>query len=511
MSSVFEPQHSFLRLPKLFQCEKELLHRRNIVALPETETAEGQGVLSHVLIGKLPVSLMDIRKKIEQGEECSTMIDSHLRHYLKKNDKNLYRQHLLSLAHLCIKQARAENHKEKQIPLLFKAIDMLRTYIQYCDEGIDLMASSVILHVMSTFPREFDEKLFIEKEVYKSYVELHKLKRRVSDIGYGDKENVALRIKLSKLCAQEKNYYDAFVHFGTILQIYKFRGADDPQAVLNRARTHAWIGNVFQELIHYVQPGRATILINFIDRYNRDHGTRRKPYPIAVLRRNDAIAMRKTKRDIIRLANAEHKAIEKIAEKVGSVGYQATEGVIVGLGLEKFKPHLIKALKEMKGTVFQTREDFFKKMKQITDPPPNEVQQDKIWVYISSDAQNIQQGALGRLRRNNKWLDVYFESMFQMAKNYEYLDMGDDALKYAKLAYTILIPIRDRRYLEHKQDILNYAKDLCSTSNLTFRRNSKNELRDESVNLRTELSKLGKTIDREVRDRHIAHARVMAR
>ncbi len=504
-------EQSFLKLPKLFQCEKELLHRRNIVALPETEMAEGQGLLSHMLIGKLPVSLIDIRKRIEQGEECSGMIDSHLRHYLKKNNRELYRQHLLSIAHMCIKQARAEKHKQKQIPLLFKAIDLLRIYIQYCDEGIDLMASSIILHALSTFPKEFDEKLAVEKDVYKSYVELHKIRRRVSEIGYGDKENVALRIKLSKLCVQEKNYYDAFVQFGTVLQSYRYRGEDDPQAVLNRARTHTWIGNVFQELIHYAQPGKATILVNFIDRYNRDHATRRKPYPIAVLKRNDAIAIRKTKRDIIRLANEEYKEIERIAEKVGSVGYQATEGVIVGLEQEKFRSHLIKALKEMKGVIFQTREEFFKKMSQITNPPPNEAQQEKIWVYVTSDSQNIQQGALGRLRWNNKWIDVSFEAMSKLAKNYEYLDMGDEAFKYAKRAYSILVPIKDRRYLEQKRDILNYVKELCSTSTLTFRRISKNERRDEAVNLRSESEKLSQTIDREVRDRHIAYARVMAR
>ncbi|MBF0279572.1 MAG: hypothetical protein HQM13_17365 [SAR324 cluster bacterium] len=502
---------SVLKLPKHFQCEKELLHRRNIVMLPDTEAEEGQGFINNLVLGKLKVPLIRLRQQIEQGEINEEALDSHLRYFLRKNDVELYRQHLLSIAYMCLKQARLATHKNDQLPLLFKSIDLLRMYIQYSDESIDVMASSIIVHIFSTFPDEFTEKLQIERDVFKHYVELHKTKRRVKDIGFGDKENVALRIKIARLSAQQKNYYDAFVQFSTILDFYRFRSSDDPQVVLNQAKAHAWIGSVFQEIIHYVQPGEATILRNFIYRYNRDHATRKKAYPIALLKRNDAIAMKKTKKDIIRLANDQYKAIEQLGTTIGEVGYKITDGAIAGLTQENYKPHLLKALKSMKGQLCNSKEELFKVFSDKSDPKPNDAQLEKLWVYVSSEAENVHQGAMLQLKRNNKWIDVYFQSMTQLAKNYVFLDMGDQALHYAKFAFGIMDPITDRRYFDQKRNAVNYLRDICGMSNLTFRNIPKRELQSIAAKYRDQAHKLNETLEKEARDRHLAAAKVLAR
>ena len=502
---------SVLKLPKHFKCEKELLHRRNIVTLPETEAAEGQGFFNNLVLGKLKIDLTGLRHQIEQGEVNEEAIDSHLRYFLRKDDVDLYRQHLLAIAYICLKQARLATHKNDQLPLLFKTIDLLRMYIQYSNEAIDVMASSVIVHIFSTFPDDFAEKIQLERDVFKHYIDLHKTKRRVKDIGFGDKENVAIRIKIARLSAQQKNYYDAYVQFSTILEFYQFRASEDPQVVLNRAKTHAWVGSVFQELIHYVQPGDATILRNFIYRYNRDHATRKKSHPIALLKRNDAIAMKKTKRDIIRIANDQYKSVEKLGKRIGEVGYRVTDGVIAGLTQENFKPHLLKTLKTMKGTIYNSQEEMYKILGEKANPKPNDAQLEKLWVYVSSETDNVNQGAMLQLKRNNKWIDVYFQSMNQLAKNYVFLDMGDEALHYARVAFAIMDPITDRRYFDQKRSAVNYLRDICSMSNLSFRNIPKRELQNIAAQYRDQANKLNETLEKEARDRHLAAAKVLAR
>lgn len=512
LRSYGKKEESTIKIPKFFQKEKELLHRRNIRMLPEIEEAEGNSFFAGFFSGgmwggKLTVPLRQIRSQIEQGTIDEDAIDSHLRYYLKRQDHPLYRQHLLGIAYICLKQARAETHKEKQMPLLFKTVDLLRMYIQYSDDAIDVTASTMIIHIFSTFPMSFEEKWDLEKEVFQTYVELLKTKHRTAQIGFGDKDNVGLRIKIARLSAKQKNYYDALVQFSKILEIYKLRREGDPQVLLNRVRTHAWIGNVFQELIHYAQPGKATMLVNFIYRYNRDNATRKEPYPITVLKRNDAIAMRQTKKDIIRIANEQYKSIESLMSEIGQVGYKVTDGVIAGLTQEKFRPHILKALKAMKGNLYNSQEEFFQDLEKQSTPKPNEAQKEKVWVYVSSDAENINEGVMLQLKRNNKWIDVCFESMWQLAKNYEFLDMGDEALQYAKVAYQILNPISDRRYMVHKRDILNYKKDLCHSLNLTFRHMSKRQLMDAAAEVRKEAAKMTEIVETEARDRHIATAK----
>lgn len=497
-----------IKIPKHFQCEKELLLRRNIVTLPESEAVEGQGFVNNLLFGKLKVSLLALRKQIEQGKINEDSIDSHLRHYLKKEDTKIYQQHLLSIAQMCIKQARVEKDRNTQLPLLFKAIDLLRMYIQYSEEAVDVMASNVIIHIFSTFPDEFSEKWALEQEVFRHYVELHKTKRRVKDIGFGDKENVSLRTKIALLSAQQKNYYDAFVQFSNILTFYQFRTNDDPQVVLNRAKSHAWIGNVFQELIHYVQPGEATILKNFVYRYNRDHATRKNDHPIAIVKRNDAIALKQTKKDLIRLANEQYEAVEKLGAKIGNVGYRITDGVIAGLSQENLKPHLLKTAKALRGMLYNSKAELAKAFKEQSNPPPNAAQLEKIWVHASSESGNIQQGAMLQLKRNNKWISVYFQSMTRLAKNYEFLDMGDEALKYAKVAYQIMEPVTDRRYFEQKRSALNYLKDLYQSSNLRFRKISKKQFQEEAILFREKAFTFNETFEKQARDRHLAAARL---
>jgi len=502
---------SVLKLPKYFQCEKDLLHRRNIMMLPETEAAEGQGFVNNLVLGKLKVPLIRLRKQIEKGELNEEALDNHLRYFLRKNDVGLYRQHLLSIAYMCLKQARLATHKNDQLPLLFKTIDLLRMYIQYSDEAIDVMASSIIVHIFSTFPDEFNEKLQLERDVFKHYIQLHKTKRRVKDIGFGDKENVALRIKIARLSTQQKNYYDGFVQFSTILDFYQFRSGEDPQVVLNRAKSHARIGSVFQEIIHYIQPGKATILRNFIYRYNRDHATRKNPYPIALLKRNDAIAMKKSKRDLIRLANVQYKAIEQLGETIRKVGYKITDGIIAGLTQENYKPHLLKALKTIKGNRYNSQEEMNKAFSERANPKPNDAQLAKLRVYVSSEADNVQQGAMLQLERNNKWIDIYFQSMTLLAKNYVFLDLGDQAFYYAKLALGIMESITDRRYFDQKRNAVNYLRDICGMSNLTFRTMSKRELQSVARMYREQAQKLNETLEKEARDRHLTTAKVMAR
>ncbi len=510
-SRVNRKEVPVLKIPKFFQCEKELLHRPQVRDLHEAEAQQMQNVLMNLFSGKLEVTLKYLQKQLEQGKISEDAIDQHLRYYLRKGNIATYRMHLLFLTYTCLKQARLERTKEKQIPLLFKAIDLLRIYIQYTDEALDMMASSIIVHIFSVFPPAFDEKLELEREVFQSYAELFKTKRKTAKYGFGEKDNVSERIKIARLYAQQKNYYDAFVQFSKTLEIFQYRSDDDPQALLNRARSHAWIGSIFQEMIHYAQAGQATILNTFIYRYNRDYATRKNPHPITVLRRNDAIAMRQTKKDIIRLANDQYKAVEEIGDGVHSVGYQVTEAVLAGLNEAKLRPHLLKALKTLKEQIFGSREEFFEKLEELAKPPPNDAQAEKIWQFVSSDAKNVSQYGKLQLRRNNKWIEVYSESMIKLAKNYEFLQMGDATLKYAQKAYSIVQPFSDRRYTAQKRSLLGYVKEVSESSRLSFAHTSKSQRNKAVQEVRSEMSKMNEASEKQNRQRHLVANKTLAR
>jgi len=153
----------------------------------------------------------------------------------------------------------------------------------------------------------------------------------------------------------------------------------------------------------------------------------------------------------------------------------------------------------------------YKAFSKKAEPKPNDAQLEKLWVYVSSEADNVHQGAMLQLKRNNKWIDVYFQSMTLLAKNYVFLDMGDQALHYAKLAFGIMDPITDRRYFDQKRSAVNYLRDICGMPNLSFRNMSKRELQSIAAMYRDQAHKLNETLEREARDRHLAAAKVLAR
>ena len=254
---------------------------------------------------------------------------------------------------------------------------------------------------------------------------------------------------------QQNTFYDAFVQFSHVLHILGIRLQKEPKLLLNIIRAHAWIGSIFQDLIHYAQPGKGTLLQNFINRYNRDHADDKKVLPIAVFRRNDEISIRKTKKDLITLANHHFSEIERIGEEINSSGYTVTSRIIVSLEFKNFRQHLLNGLKAIQGHSFNTMQELKEKLSLVASPPPNQSQIEFIWKVVITDSDNKLRSFKQRLRHQRKWLEVYSDAMLQIAKNYEFLGSGDQSLKYSWKSYSILNPWR-MEYPTKQKKILRF-------------------------------------------------------
>ncbi len=471
MSDVAEETEfkTWLRpLPKFFSCERELLHSEYLLHLHENEEGLRQNVLSQMIFGSLEVSLQDIMRDFEKGKIQEARLDKHLRFYLKKRNKQSYRQHLLVLARLSLQSARSANTEADRIPFLFKAIDFLRMYIHATHDTLDLRASSIIVHLFSTLPRSFDEKIVIEQKVFRLYAELYRIQRRAEKQGVEYRDSPLLRTKIAKLYVEQKNYYDGLSQFHVLANNLALQHRQTPNTKLKLAQAHAWIANILQEMIHYAQPGQATILVNFIYRYNRDYATRSVPYPVPVLKRNDAVSMRYVKKKFIEFANQRYQQVEAIAKEVYQSGYVVNPILLDELAFAKVPAPVIRALKTCQNTKFVSADALFthlEKSCKISTPL-----RDKIWRTLLTQEENLKYSGLARLKRNPKWIDVYFHALFQIAKNHEYLQNGDGILNYAQKAFELIEPFAASQYLQDKIDVIRFMQRIAHSSKIPFRK-----------------------------------------
>ena len=454
-------------LPTFFLCENELLYSEHLLQLHENEEGLKQHILSQVVFGSLEVSLKDIMKSFQSGQIDEAMLDKHLRFYLRKRNRQSYQQHLLFLARISLQSARSALTTQEQIPFLFKAIDFLRMYIHSTERVIDLRASSMIVHIFSVLPDSFDAKFLLEQKVYRLYAELYRMQRKAKKQGIAYRDSPLLRTRIAKLYVEQKNYYDGLTQFDVLANNLEIQNRQMPNTKIRLAQAHAWIANILQEMIHYAQPGQATILVNFIYRYNRDYASKSIPYPVPILQRNDAISRRQVKKKFIEFANKRHQVVEAIAQEVYQSGYSINMLVIDELILAKLPNPIIRALKASQNIKFVTVDTLFKHLEKSCNV--SDSLRDKIWRALLSQEDNLKYSRISRLKRNPKWIDVYFHVLFQTAKNHEYLQHGDHVLDYAQKAFELIEPFSTISYLQDKIEVLRFMHRIAYSPKIPFR------------------------------------------
>ena len=135
--------------------------------------------VSSWLSGRPQVTLYDLRYQlIEKNAMDEEALDAHLFHYIHRRELSLVRWHLLYLTHLHLNHAREITQGAVQFDLLFKAVDLLRMYIQYCEATLDMLASRMIVHIFSIFPYSYDYKWHLEAEICQNYFRLFKNQKK---------------------------------------------------------------------------------------------------------------------------------------------------------------------------------------------------------------------------------------------------------------------------------------------------------------------------------------------
>ncbi|MCZ6556218.1 MAG: hypothetical protein O7E56_09440 [SAR324 cluster bacterium] len=185
-----------------------------------------------------------------------------------------------------MQQARKETDPQKQMFIIFKAVEFARMIVQYSPHSIHADAEAVVFGVYSDLaahdPARFQIYFDTEQPIYALMKRLH----------FSPMDTDA-RLELGDLYVRQKSYYDAIAQFQYLLNRYPRvpRESDLP-----RGRVYIKIAEIFQELIDYAEQESeqfqdARKLKNFIERYNRDFSERgatltpiRDPHPAQIVR-----------------------------------------------------------------------------------------------------------------------------------------------------------------------------------------------------------------------------------
>ena len=204
---------------------------------------------------------------IGTGEEGS--LRSVVDFYHKKPNRSELMQILKFFSVYLIQRARRETTFTAQQFLLFKAIDLLRNIVHYATWSVHGDAEGMVYAIIDDMDKQVPGRFaqYAETE-HHIYIMMKKLQRVPRDF--------PLRIELGDEFVKQTSFFDALVQFDFLNRFYP-RFFKDRNLDLRLALIYAKITALFQDMIDHIGKGYrdARKLNSFIERYNREFGTRK--------------------------------------------------------------------------------------------------------------------------------------------------------------------------------------------------------------------------------------------
>lgn len=201
-------------------------------------------------------------------------LKSSVDHYHRRFDRAQLVRVLKYYTVYLMQQARKEADPDKQLFLIFKAVEFCRMIVQYSSYSIHAEAETIVFGIFTDLaakrPAQFDKYVESERNIYNIMKKLH-----FSPV------DTDARMELAEQMVRQSSYFDAFAQYQYLLaRLPQMRKESD----LARGRIFVKIGEIFQNLIDYVEEGAAQFqdarkLRGFIERYNRDYAERGKRLP----------------------------------------------------------------------------------------------------------------------------------------------------------------------------------------------------------------------------------------
>ncbi|MBF0237446.1 MAG: hypothetical protein HQM12_07065, partial [SAR324 cluster bacterium] len=216
------------------------------------------------LYGSYKVTLEHFQTMIKQNKFSEDALDEHVRHYLKKGPRECI-GHLKVIIKMLIDQSRETGQTMgTQVVLLFKAIDCLRMIVQYSDQGVDNIASFLLLQIMARMPKAFTKHMSREKEIFNQNVAL---KRSIKE----QQPTINVRNKLASLYLQQRCYADSLYQYESMLDYFQSKKPMNPADREKICVLHLNIAEMFKAIYNWdAELKNGQIFQNFLFRYNRD-------------------------------------------------------------------------------------------------------------------------------------------------------------------------------------------------------------------------------------------------
>lgn len=226
---------------------------------------------------KPKVAILDLvgprgENDIDYRDEIS--LKASVDHYHRRIDRGELVSVLKYYTVYLMQRARKEGDSTKQLFLIFKAVEFSRMIVQYSPYTLSADAEALIFGVFHDLaaqrPGQFGNYVETEKSIFNTMKKLH-----FSPV------DTATRLQLADEMIRQTSFFDALVQYQHLLDRLPRMPRESDSA---RGRVFIKIGEIFQNLIDYVEEGPAQFhdarkLRSFIERYNRDFAERGKLLP----------------------------------------------------------------------------------------------------------------------------------------------------------------------------------------------------------------------------------------
>ena len=222
---------------------------------------------------KVPITaVVGSQQNTPVQEKSEDALKDAIDYYRKKDDYTELVRVLKFYAAYLLQQARRERVFGSQLFLLFKAVDFLRMIVQYSPYSVNQDAETLVFAIFTDLgtqrPQQFGRYYETEQDVFQT---MKRLQLFPSDH--------RARLRLAEQLSQQTSFYDAVVQYEFLMRFYPRmpRHADIP-----RGRAALALAGIYQNLIDNAgrHPGDMRKLRNFVERHNRDGGSRGKEIPL---------------------------------------------------------------------------------------------------------------------------------------------------------------------------------------------------------------------------------------
>ena len=221
-------------------------------------------------------------------------------YYYGDDDASLYFE---ALGRLYLEAASKEtSDQERQMGIIFRALDALSIAIQKSPKAINVSAQSVIVAISRLLGPAYQQTASAEYAVHQEMIAMINVKKDLNDF--------SSREKLYRLYQQGQRFYEAIVHMAEYEKIMLAKSR--PLYQQKKGEMAYRKATIFQQIIDYYmtrqrtqdeggsdKPGDMNKLASFITRFNRDN----RRYNIIPLAGNSALALQKTMGSMVTIAN----------------------------------------------------------------------------------------------------------------------------------------------------------------------------------------------------------------